>query len=71
MRNVVEHSKLDLIEYCGQYWPSRHMVEVAILDVGNGVRRGLRHNPYLNISSDRDALHLALLPWVSGKRFGA
>ncbi|WP_439253868.1 hypothetical protein [Pseudomonas monteilii] len=69
MRNVVEHSGSDLIEYCGQYWPSRHMVEVAILDVGNGVRHGLRHNPYLNISCDRDALHLALLPGVSGKMF--
>ncbi|PIK80035.1 MULTISPECIES: hypothetical protein [unclassified Pseudomonas] len=69
MRNVVEHSGSEFIEYCGQYWPSRNMVEVAILDVGNGVRYGLRENPYLNITCDRDALHLALLPGVSGKMY--
>ncbi|ENY76475.1 hypothetical protein C206_17107 [Pseudomonas putida TRO1] len=69
MRNVVEHSGSDFIEYCGQYWPSRNMVEVAILDVGNGVRYGLRDNPDLNISCDRDALHLALLPGISGKMY--
>lgn len=67
MRNVVEHSGSEFIEYCGQYWPSQNMVEVAILDVGHGVRFGLRNNPYLNIASDRDALHLALLPGISGK----
>ncbi|WP_115146490.1 MULTISPECIES: hypothetical protein [Pseudomonas] len=69
MRNVVEHSGSEFIEYCGQYWPSQNMVEVAILDVGHGVRFGLRNNPYLNIASDRDALHLALLPGISGKMY--
>ena len=69
MRNVVEHSDSELIEYCGQYWPSQNLVEVAILDVGLGVRHGLRNNPDLNITSDRDALHLALLPGISGKMY--
>ncbi|QJP93748.1 hypothetical protein C6Y56_03800 [Pseudomonas fluorescens] len=69
MRNVVEHSGSEFIEYCGQYWPSRSMVEVAILDVGHGVRYGLRNNPDLNIACDRDALHLALLPGISGKMY--
>ena len=69
MRNVVEHSGSEFIEYCGQYWPSQNMVEVAILDVGHGVRFGLRNNPYLNIACDRDALHLALLPGISGKMY--
>ena len=44
-------------------------MEVAILDVGLGVRHGLRNNPDLNITSDRDALHLALLPGISGKMY--
>lgn len=69
MRNVVEHSGSGVIEYCGQYWPTQNMVEVAILDVGEGVRYGLRNNPDLNITCDRDALHLALLPGVSGKMY--
>lgn len=69
MRNVVEHSGSKFIEYCGQYWPSRSLVEVAILDIGQGVCGSLRSNPYLNIASDRDALHLALLPGISGKMY--
>lgn len=69
MRNVVEHSGSEFIEYCGQYWPSQNLVEVAILDVGQGVRYGLRNNPFLNIACDRDALHLALLPGISGKMY--
>ena len=69
MRNVVEHSNSDIIEYCAQYWPSKHLVEVAILDTGQGVKKGLSNNPHLNIKSERDALHLALLPGVSGKMY--
>jgi hypothetical protein len=69
MRNVVEHSQSDIIEYCAQYWPSKHLVEVAILDTGRGIRAGLSNNPFLNINSERDALHLALLPGVSGKMY--
>ncbi len=69
MRNVVEHSGSEFIEYCGQYWPTQNLVEVAILDIGSGVCESLRSNPYLNIASDRDALHLALLPGVSGKMY--
>ncbi len=69
MRNVVEHAGSEHIDFCGQYWPSRRVVEVAILDAGCGVRQGLTPNPFLNIQSDRDALHLALLPGVSGKMF--
>ncbi|WP_442594448.1 hypothetical protein ACSBPU_00105 [Parapusillimonas sp. JC17] len=69
MRNVVEHAESDFIEYCGQYWPSKGMVEVAILDVGKGVARGLQSNPYIVMSDDRDALQLALLPGISGKMY--
>ena len=69
MRNVVEHSQSDIIEYCAQYWPSKHLVEVAILDIGRGIKGGLSKNPFLVINSERDALHLALLPGVSGKMY--
>lgn len=69
MRNVVEHSNSDIIEYCAQYWPKKNLVEVAILDTGNGIKKGLSNNPYLKIEKERDALHQALLPGVSGKMY--
>jgi len=69
MRNVVEHSESDIIEYCAQYWPTKNLVEVAILDTGTGIQKGLSTNPYLKISNERDALHLALQPGVSGKMY--
>lgn len=69
MRNVVEHSNSDVIEYCAQYWPTRNLVEVAVLDTGIGIYEGLRSNPYLEMSNERDAVHLALFPGISGKMY--
>lgn len=69
LRNVVEHSESEIIEYCAQYWPTKNLVELAVLDTGNGIMHGLSTNPFLNISNERDALHLAMLPGVSGKMF--
>lgn len=69
MRNVVEHSESNIIEYCAQYWPTKNLVEVAVLDTGNGIRKGIETNPYLEIENERDALHLSLLPGVSGKMY--
>jgi hypothetical protein len=69
MRNVVEHSNSSVIEYCGQYWPSRNLVEVAILDTGEGIKYGLAPNPFLEIKTERDALHMAMLPGISGKMY--
>lgn len=69
MRNVVEHSGSPVLEFCAQYWPTKSKVEIAVLDSGVGIRSSLSKNPYLNIQSDRDAVHLALMPAVSGKMF--
>lgn len=69
IRNIIEHSDSSIIQYCAQYWPTRGLVEVAILDTGKGVLRGLSTNPYLTLADERDALHLALLPGVSGKAY--
>lgn len=68
-RNVVEHSGAKRIGICGQYWPSKHMVELAILDNGIGIKESLKNNPYLIIETDKDALNCALLPGVSGKAY--
>lgn len=69
IRNVIEHSGSPIIEYCAQYWPTKDLVEVSILDTGNGIKQGLSTNPYLTLNDERDALHLALLPGVSGKMY--
>lgn len=69
IRNIVEHSDSEVIEYCAQYWPTKNIVELAILDTGNGIMKGLSTNPHLIIKDERDALHLAMLPGVSGKMY--
>ncbi len=70
IRNVVEHSKSETIGYCAQFWQSRDLVEIAIVDNGIGVRQSLENNPHLTTVTDSDALKFALMPGVSGKMFG-
>ncbi len=67
MRNVIEHSGADRVGYCAQYWPTKEKVEVAVMDWGIGIKRGLQQNPKLRPTTDAEALKLALLPGVSGK----
>jgi hypothetical protein len=67
MRNAVEHSESDSFFYCGQYWPTTNIVQVAILDTGIGVKRSLSRNPNIRITSDEHALRLSTLPGISGK----
>ena len=69
MLNIVEHSQSETIEYCAQYWPVKHLIEVAILDTGMGIQKSLSTNPCLDIKSEKDAMQLALKPYVSGKRY--
>jgi hypothetical protein len=68
-RNVMEHSRADTIWYAAQYWPTKQLVELSILDQGIGVRRSLSRNPHLAIQNDEDALRFALLPGISGVAF--
>lgn len=69
MRNVVEHSESKQFGICAQYWPTKHKVEVAILDRGVGLRRTLSRNPHLDVNNDRSAMNYALMPAVSGRAF--
>lgn len=68
-RNVFEHSGADSIWYAAQYWPEKSLVELCVLDEGIGIGNSLRRNPHLKISSDHDAIELALLPGISGVAF--
>jgi len=70
LRNIVEHSKALSYEFCAQYWPSKHKVEVAILDRGIGVKNTLTAHPKLRaLKSHREALNWSLLPGISGKTY--
>lgn len=69
MRNVFEHSGSKSIEYCAQYWPSYHKVEIAIADNGIGLMESLKDNPYIQVGSDSDAIQQALMPAVSSKNY--
>ena len=69
LRNVVEHSDSDIIEYCAQYWPTKHLVEVAIFDTGTGIFNQLSKNPFLKLEDERDAIQMALMPSISGKMY--
>lgn len=69
LRNIVEHSEAKQLAYCGQYWPNQHKVEIAITDVGIGIQKSLELNPYLQISSEQEALYYALMPGISSKMY--
>ncbi len=64
-RNIVEHSESDRFSYCAQYWNKNKTVQIAIVDRGIGLSASLRQNQKLPISSDKDAVQLALMPGVS------
>ncbi len=69
MRNVIEHSQSKVLDYYAQYWPTKDLVEIAILDTGVGIFKTLKRNPHLSINNEREAIQQALLPSVSGKAF--
>lgn len=69
MRNVVEHSQADKIWIAGQFWPTKNLAQIAILDEGIGVRAALGDNPYIRINSDADALRICIQPGISGKAY--
>lgn len=66
IRNSLEHARVDGVWYCAQYWPSRDLVELALLDQGIGITKSLGRNPHLALASDQEALRQALQPGISG-----
>ncbi len=69
IRNVIEHSDSTVLGYCAQYWPKINRGELAILDIGVGLRKSLSQNPYLKLNDDSDAIKYALMPGISGKTY--
>lgn len=69
MRNVVEHSGAKQFGVCAQFYPSKHKVELAIVDRGMGLRESLKTNPHLDLIDDKCAINYALQPGISGKSY--
>lgn len=65
LRNVVEHSESEEFAYCAQYWPSKDLAEIGLLDTGMGLRKSLERNPLHLGIDDQTALSLAIKPGVS------
>ncbi|GAA5048535.1 hypothetical protein GCM10023208_05810 [Erythrobacter westpacificensis] len=66
VRNIIEHSESEDFTVSAQYYPYKGLVEIAIMDRGKGIRRGLSSNPHLSISSDYEAILKALVLGISG-----
>ncbi len=66
IRNSFEHSGAVEVSLCGQYRQSSDRVDVAFADHGMGIRASLSRNPRVSVSSELDAIKVALLPGISG-----
>ncbi|HAT4348546.1 ATP-binding protein [Clostridium perfringens] len=65
IRNVFEHSGSETIWYSGQYWPTKDLVEISILDEGKGILETLRRNKKIEINNNEEALRLAVEPGIT------
>ncbi|MFC5049138.1 ATP-binding protein [Rubritalea spongiae] len=69
LRNAVEHSHSDCVRFCAQLYPRMDRVEVVILDKGRGILPSFAMNPFVDPSTDREAINISLMPGVSGTAF--
>ena len=51
-RNTIDHSESDTIWYCAQYWPTKDLVELAVLDNGIGIQSSLEKNPEIAFANE-------------------
>lgn len=65
IRNVYEHSKSEKLWYAAQYWPSKDIVEISILDEGEGVLKTLKRNKKIKLGNDKEALMLSVEPGIT------
>lgn len=66
IRNVYDHSKSRSLWYAAQYWPTKGLVEVAIIDEGMGIKKSFAvKNKQYEIESDLDAIKFSVLPGIT------
>lgn len=66
IRNAIEHSQSQVLVLFGQYWPTKHIAEIVIYDVGVGVHNTLVDSGEHKVDRDADALLLAIKPGITG-----
>lgn len=55
-RNVVDHSGSNDFWYCSQYWPTKDIVELAVVDEGRGFLTSLSENPKFTLKTEKEAV---------------
>jgi anti-sigma regulatory factor (Ser/Thr protein kinase) len=68
MRNAYEHSESAEVLVCAQYRPSAGRVDLAFADQGVGVLKTVARNRRVSVTSESEAMKVALLPGISGAR---
>ncbi len=73
VRNALSHARSPIgCVVAAQAYPSRSLIEIAVLDLGQTIRGHLAQNPlHASIKNDRDAIILATGEGVTGTRAGA
>lgn len=67
LENALHHAEWERGALVGaQMVPATERAQLAIVDCGIGIRGHLSRSPALSVSSDAEALSLALRPWVTG-----
>lgn len=64
MRNVFEHSGADRVYVCAQYWPFHQLVEIAISDMGCGIKAAMNKHFH---GGESNMLKLAMFPGISAR----
>lgn len=68
IRNIFEHSTANTAWYCAQYWPSKDLVEFAVLDEGCGILEALSPQVEVNPFTEARAIGLATQRGVTGAK---
>lgn len=65
IRNSYEHGNTEEVWVCGEYWKSKNLAQIAIIDRGIGIWNSLRQNSHYNPRNDREANKMALQPGIT------
>ena len=66
LRNAAEHSSGTRVSIMAQYWPTKDIAEIVVIDDGVGIPTNLYENEYVECANAREALKFSLMPGVSG-----
>lgn len=65
IRNVYEHAQAEKAFVCAQKWPTKNLVEIAIIDMGVGIAKALG-TKYAG-KSEKELMYLSMQPGISAR----